>query len=268
LFKTTAWKIFGGKSSLKDTRGSENQLVSDFSGDGAITARVDKTCYNIMDIVDYIPIKELHQAIHDLAQEWGGLPKEHINEYTATNIVSTFADWKAETMQTRFRYSRSSQPVAETALTFKDGTPRDVIKRGNVGTMFVEGTPSDKYLYDTIAFDSPLEKENIMAGADIDEVIVYGKIPRSSIAIPTIVGENYSPDFMYVVCHSDGTKELNIVVETKAVEGQTNLRGKERVKIECARAFFNQLTLDGYTVSFHTQLNNKKVRQIIEDIIS
>lgn len=54
LFKTTAWKIFGGKSSLKDTHGSENQLVLDFSGDGAITARVDKTCYNIMDIVDYI----------------------------------------------------------------------------------------------------------------------------------------------------------------------------------------------------------------------
>lgn len=213
-----------------------------------------------------IPINELHQAIHDLAQERNGLPEEHINEYSAANIVSAFIDWKTEAMQTRFRYFRSSQPVTETSLTFKDGTPRDVIKRGNVGTMFVEGTPSDKYLYDTIAFDSPLEKENITT--DIDEVVVYGKIPRSSIAIPTIAGENYSPDFMYVVRHSDGTKELNIVVEAKAVEGQTNLRGKERAKIECAKAFFKQLTLDGYTVSFHTQLNNKKVRQIIEDIIS
>lgn len=212
-----------------------------------------------------IPIKELHQAIHELAQEQNGLPEEHINEYSAANIVNAFADWKIETMQTRFHYSRSSQPVTETALTFKDGTPRDVIKRGNVGRMFVEGAPSDKYLYDKIAFDSPLEKENIVA--DSDEVIVYGKIPRSSIAIPTIAGENYSPDFMYVVRRSDGTKELNIVVETKAVENKSTLRGTESAKILCAEAFFRQLTIDGYDVSFHTQLNNKKVRQIIEDLL-
>lgn len=212
-----------------------------------------------------IPIKELHQAIRELAQEQDGLPEEHINEYSAANIVSAFADWKIETMQTRFRYSRSPQPVTETALTFKNGTPRDVIKRGNVGTMFVEGTPSDKYLYEEIAFDSPLEKENIMA--DIDEVIVYGKIPRSSIAIPTVAGENYSPDFMYVVRRTGGTKELNIVVETKAVENKSSLRGMEDAKIKCAEEFFRQLTIDGYDVSFHAQLNNKKIRQIIEDLL-
>lgn len=145
-------------------------------------------------------------------------------------------------MQTRFKYTRSNQPVTETALTYKDGTPREIIKQGNVGTMFVEGTPSDKYLYNRIAFDSPLEKENIMT--DIDEVVVYGKIPKSSIAIPTIVGENYSPDFMYVVKHKDGTKELNIVVETKLVEKKSTLRSTEDAKIKCAEAFFKQLRLE------------------------
>ena len=168
-------------------------------------------------------------------------------------------------MQTRFKYKRSAQPVTETALTYKDGSPRDVIKQGNVGTKFAEGTPSDKYLYDKIVFDSPLEKANIMT--DIDEVVVYGKIPKSSVAIPTIVGENYSPDFMYVVKHKDGTKELNIVVETKLVENKSTLRGIENAKIKCAEAFFKQLTIDGYTVSFHTQLSNKKVKQIIDDVI-
>lgn len=131
--------------------------------------------------------------------------------------------------------------------------------------MLAPGTPSAKYLYDAIAFDSSLEKENIMT--DIDEVVVYGKIPRSSIAIPTIVDENYSPDFMYVVKKADGTKELNIVVETKLVENQSELRGKEKAKIKCAEVFFRQLTLDGYTVSFHTQLSNKKVQQIIAELL-
>ncbi len=212
-----------------------------------------------------IPIKEIHKAMCNLARE-KSIPADYINEYSVANIVSAFADWRIEKMQTRFKYLRSEQPVTETALTYKDGTPREVIKQGVVGTMFVEGTPSDKYLYNRIAFDSPLEKENIMT--DIDEVVVYGKIPKSSIAIPTIVGENYSPDFMYVVKHKDGTKELNIVVETKLVEKKSTLRGTENAKIKCAEAFFKQLTIDGYTVSFHTQLSNKKVKQIIEDVIS
>lgn len=215
-----------------------------------------------------IPILELHKALCEFASESeDGILENYINEYSAANIVTAFADWRIEKLQTRFKYSRSNQPVTETTLTYKDGTPREVIKQGNVGTIFIEGTPSDKYLYDRIAFDSPLEKDNIMH-SDIDEIVVYGKIPKSSIAIPTIVGETYSPDFMYVVKRKDGTKELNIVVETKLVEKKSALRGTEDAKIKCAEAFFKQLTVDGYRVSFHTQLSNKKIEQIIEEVIA
>ena len=132
------------------------------------------------------------------------------------------------------------------ALTYADGTVKSEISQGRIGTKIVPGTPSGKYLYDSYAYDSPLEKDNIIA--DIDEVIVYGKIPRASIAIPTITGGMYSPDFMYVVKHKNGHKELNIIVETKDVENKTDLRGTEKAKIECAKVFFNMLTADGYTV--------------------
>lgn len=211
-----------------------------------------------------IPIRELHNAMCELSKE-KKIPDEYINEYSLANIVSEFIDWRIEKLQTRFKYKTSSQPVTETALTNKDGSTREVIKRGIVGTKFVEGTPSDKYLYDKIVFDSPLEKENIMT--DIEEVVVYGKIPKASVAIPTIVGENYSPDFMYIVKHKNGTKELNIVVETKSVEKKSTLRGIEDAKIKCAETFFKQLTIDGYTVTFHTQLSNKNVKQIIEEVL-
>ena len=212
-----------------------------------------------------IPITTIHSELKSLVNE-RIISENSINEYSATQIIDKFKDWKIKNTQTRFRYARSSQPVVATALTYKDGTPRDIVKQGIVGTLFTDGTPSEKYLYDKIAYDSPLEKDNIMT--DISEVIVYGKIPRSSISIPTIVGETYSPDFMYVVKKMDGTKELNIVVETKLVENQSVLRGTERAKIECARQFFQQLTIDGYQVSFHDQLSNKKVKQIIEEVIS
>lgn len=171
-----------------------------------------------------------------------GIPADHINEYSAANIVNAFVDWRIEKLQTRFRYSRSNQPVMETALTYKDGSPREVIKQGKVGTMFVEGTPSDKYLYNHIAFDSPLEKENIMH-SEIDEIVVYGKIPKSSIAIPTIVGETYSPDFMYVVERKDGTKELNIVVETKLVEKSPLYVERKKLKLNVQKLSSGNLRL-------------------------
>ena len=212
-----------------------------------------------------IPITVIHAAMCKLAES-KRVVDDTINEYSAAQIVRKFADWKADKTQTRFRYSRSQQPVTETSLTYKDGSPREVIKQGTVGTMLAPGTPSAKYLYDAIAFDSPLEKENIMT--DIEEVVVYGKIPRSSIAIPTITGENYSPDFMYIVKKTDGTKELNIVVETKQVENQSTLRGKEETKIRCAELFFKELEKDGYRVSFCKQLSNTKVKQIINEVLS
>lgn len=212
-----------------------------------------------------VPITVLHSAIIELSKE-KPIIAANINEFTATNIVRAFVDWRIENTQGRFRYTRSALPVTETVLSYRDGTPREQIVQGKIGTKFVEGTPCEKYLYDTIAFDSPLEKDNIVT--DIEEVIVYGKIPRTSISIPTIAGENYNPDFMYVIKKSDGTKELNIVVETKLVEGKSNLRGVERAKISCAEAFFQQMSIYGYKVSFHTQLSNKKVKQIIDDVIN
>lgn len=119
-------------------------------------------------------------------------------------------------MQGRFRYTKSNTACGATALTFEDGTPREEIAQGRIGTRIVPGTPGGKYLYDSYAYDSPLEKDNMTA--DIKEVVVYGKIPRNSIAIPTITGGMYSPDFMYVVKKASGEKELNIVVETNDMQ--------------------------------------------------
>jgi type III restriction enzyme len=122
--------------------------------------------------------------------------------------------------------------------------------------------PGDKYLYDTFAYDSPLELENMLA--DMDEVVVYGKIPRCSISIPTITGGMYSPDFMYIVRKKDGGRELNIIVETKDVKGKEALRGEEGLRLKSAEVFFETICQDGYDVRFHIQMNNQKIKQIID----
>lgn len=215
--------------------------------------------------VTSIPIKVLHKAMVAYSKKHGTVDAKYINENSASAFCAEFQNWKVTELQGRFRYVKSNTPCGATALTYADGTPREEIAQGRIGTKIVPGTPSSKYLYDAFAYDSPLEKDNITA--DIEEVVVYGKIPRSSIAIPTITGSMYSPDFMYVVKKASGEKELNIVVETKDVEGKDVLRGNEAAKIECARVFFEMLSKEGYTVYFRDQINNKQMAQIINEVL-
>ena len=215
--------------------------------------------------VTNLPITTLHNAMKAYVQAHGAINPEHINENSASVFCSRFQEWKLENLQGRFHYVKGSTQASATALTYADGSPREEISQGRIGTKLAPGSPSDKYLYDAYAYDSPLERANLLAG--IEEVIVYGKIPRSSIAIPTITGGMYSPDFMYVVRKTSGEKVLNVVVETKDVENKTELRGTEGAKIRCAEVFFDNLSKDGYTVQFHNQLNNKQMAQIINEVL-
>ena len=212
-----------------------------------------------------LPIKVIHGALCRYAKKHGTSFTTLLNDNSVAAFCKEFATWKTENLQGRFKYERSKAPLGATALTYADGSVRSEVAQGRIGTKIMPGTPSAKYLYDSYAYDSPLERDNIMA--DIEEVIVYGKIPRASIAIPTIAGSMYSPDFMYVVKHSNGEKELNIIVETKDVEGKTDLRSEEKVKIDCAKVFFNTLTADGYKVHFRTQIGNKQMIQIINEVM-
>ena len=124
------------------------------------------------------------------------------------------------------------------------------------------------YLYDKYTYDSDLEQQNLRH-SDIEEVIVFGKIPRKSIAIPTTTGETYSPDFMYLVKKKDGTKELNIIVETKGVDLPADLRDVERKKIGCAHRFFEQLQAENpeLNVHFRDQLNRQQIHTLIDEVI-
>ena len=102
---------------------------------------------------------------------------------------------------------------------------------------------------------------------DIDEVVVYGKIPSHSICIPTVASSNYSPDFMYVVKRTNGSKELNVVIETKAYDKESHTTPDEDTKISCAEAFFKAMTDSGYTVHFRKQINSTGVKAIIDSLL-
>ncbi len=211
-----------------------------------------------------IPIDTLHKAMVAYCQKHGTVDAKYINENSASAFCVEFQNWKVTSLQGRFRYVKMNTPCGATALTYADGTPREEIAQGRIGTKILPGTPGKKYLYDALAYDSPLEKDNLMA--DIEAVIVYGKIPRNSIAIPTITGEMYSPDFLYVVRTASDEKKCYIVIETKDVEGKEVLRGIEAAKIECARVYFAELSKGGHPIYFRDQIRDKQVAQIISEV--
>jgi type III restriction enzyme len=213
-----------------------------------------------------LSIKLIHESIVEYSKS-NAINDDKFNEFTVVNFVNKFTDWKNTNLQERITYKRSGISLRETALTTIDGNPKPEIAQGRIGTKFEEGTPSEKYLYDGYAFDSPLEKENILASG-ISNIIVYGKIPRNSIAIPTITGQSYTPDFMYVIEKENGEKTINVVIETKDADNDPTLRNIEKVKINCAKLFFNQLSIDGFKVEFHQQIKNKKMKQIIEEVLT
>ena len=215
-----------------------------------------------------VPIRTLHQAMCEGVGTKGAFKQEMINDQSLARIISNISNWKIRHSMSQFKYKQTTYDVKRTRLTDENGKLYDDIVQSYIGNHLDSARVADRYLYDAYTYDSDLERNNLRS-SDIDEVIVFGKIPRKSIAIPTITNDSYSPDFMYIVKKTDGTKELNILVETKGVDTPANLRGVEEKKINCAKLFFNQLREDNpdLNVNFRDQLNNQQLRTIIEDVL-
>lgn len=212
-----------------------------------------------------IPVQILHLAICKAVARGCKITNEMFNEDSKTRLIGAVDDWKCKELIGFIRYKQANYKAKSTMLTNADGSVKDEVVQTYIGNKLVPGTPPAKYLYDAYAHDSGLELKNMQT--EIDEVIVYGKIPSHSICIPTIASSNYSPDFMYVVKKGDGTKELNIVIETKAYDKETLIAQDEETKISCAEEFFKTMTANGYTVHFRKQINSVGVKAIVHELI-
>jgi len=212
-----------------------------------------------------IPIKILHNAICQAVDNGCQITNEMFNEDSMARLIAAVDDWKCNELLSSVRYKQANYEAKETKLTNADGSVKKEVVQAYIGNKIVPGTPPEKYLYDAYAHDSGLELENIRT--QISDVVVYGKIPSHSICIPTVASSNYSPDFMYVVKKTDGSKELNIVIETKAYDKESHITPDEDTKISCAEEFFKTMTANGYTVHFRKQINSTGVKAIIDSLM-
>lgn len=268
ILKKNVGKIFSVKSVRKETEKEGGNVVQK-SMAGAVLKINTKIAYNVFlkKICEQtnLPIEIIHSALVKYSKEFE-IKEEFFNESTVGNFVTLFYERKQELLMTRFSYQKISSSVHPTALTNEKGDVNDFITQGRIGVVADNSKVPDKYLYDICTYDSTLERDNILTD-NIKEIVVFGKIPNKSIRIPTATGETYSPDFMYIIEKSDGTKQLNLIVETKGKDYTSDLMGKEKYKISCAEKFFELIKLQGYEVVFKRQLNVNTIKSIIEEVL-
>lgn len=216
-----------------------------------------------------VPIRVLHEAMCKAVGKNPSFHQDMINDQSLSRIIANIINWKIKNTMNQFKYKQTKYDVKRTRLTDDEGKLYDDIIQSYIGNHIDNAKVADRYLYDAYTYDSELERNNLLH-SDIQEVIVFGKIPRKSISIPTITNESYSPDFMYLIKKTDGSKELNIIVETKGVDVPANLREVEEKKISCAEIFFNQLREEKPELNIHfkSQLNNKQIKAIIDEVIN
>ncbi|WP_305861526.1 type III restriction-modification system endonuclease [Helicobacter pylori] len=122
----------------------------------------------------------------------------------------------------------------------------------------------EKCLYENfMQVESEIEKDTIEESNDT-KIIVFGKLPR--VEIPVGLNQTYSPDFGYVVESND--KKVLLVVETKGVEHENELRDEEKRKISTAKKFFEALKKQGVNIEYETKLNNKQLSALINEVLN
>ena len=215
----------------------------------------------------YLPIDRIHAALVRYSTI-KGLPKHFFNKITLGEFVAQFNLWMQENFINKFSYTRIDGPLGKTALTDVDGKPLEHIVQGNVGIYRDHNAEvPDKFLYDAFVYDSRKEQENIRDSI-MDEIVVYGKIPRRSIRVPLYFGGTTSPDFMYVLKTKDGKLSLNFIIETKGYDDEGDLRGTEDKRIKAAQKFFESIsTNQDIQVKFAPQLKRYGIQEMLENVL-
>jgi type III restriction enzyme len=214
-----------------------------------------------------LPIDRIHAGLVRRNAK-AALPSNFFNKATLGQFVAQFIEWMQKEFLTRFSYTRIDGHIGGTALTDVDGSPLESIVQGNIGVHRDDKAKVPaKFLYDTFVYDSPKEHDTIR-DAGLDEVVVYGKIPRRSIKVPLYFGGTTSPDFMFVIKRKDGKLALNFVVETKDVNARADLRRSEELRMEAAQKFFASMSSEAIDVTFKPQVKRDDIVVMIKQLLA
>ena len=205
-----------------------------------------------------INLKTINQSFIDSKIEIN----QYLNPTTIRIIKHNFDNFLMYNAIDKFsiEYQKVSNSIHPTKLTNEKGNILTEITASDVGLLHSDEEVAPSYYFNELFYDSDLEKKNIET--EIEEVVVFTKIPKNSIKIPVAGGKSYSPDFAYVLNFENKSKKLHFIVETKNTD-EKSLREEEKQKIRHAEQFFN----GDVKIEFIKQFSNNKIVDLIEEII-
>ena len=247
------------KVEIKDDRAIVNEAESIYGRNVATisTMKYSDFLKELSKILN-INLATIHQSIIDAGTDIN----KHLNPTTLRIIKDKFDHFLMANAIDKFsiEYKKVSNNIHPTKLTDENGNVLSEISASDIGIFFSDEDVAQSYFFDELYYDSELEMKNIKT--EINEVIVFTKIPKNSIKIPVAGGKTYSPDFAYVLKFKDGKQKLNFIVETKDVGSDDGLREEEKAKIKHAEKFFGGQV----KIEFRKQFSNNKIVDLIREL--
>ena len=187
---------------------------------------------------------------------------DYLNPRTISLLQKNFQNYLMANAMSKFEidYQTVNSQIHPTKLTDNNGRVLDNILASDAGVLSGNEAVATNYFFESLYYDSDLEKKNITT--NLEEVIVFTKIPKNSIKIPVAGGASYSPDFAYVLKFKNGEQKLNFIVESKGVDNENELRQEEFYKIEHAKRLFKGQV----QVKFETQFKGDKMMDLIKRV--
>jgi type III restriction enzyme len=104
---------------------------------------------------------------------------------------------------------------------------------------------AERHIWDYVVTDSDNERKFVEELDGADEVVVYAKLP-DRFQIPTPFG-SYNPDWA-IAFNKDRVRQIYFVAETKGSMLDSDLREKEKRKIDSAKKFFATLNQENQSL--------------------
>ncbi len=210
-----------------------------------------------------IPMQTIHTQLWKVLMEFSekGISKKEINAKLNYNslekIIRVWCEKFAETFATKYDYNSLDFTVDTSIL--KNGSFVTELPIGAVGNFEANDIDEDKRnLYDIpLAYDSENPEHEILKFSPPEKIIVFGKLPRRAIKVPTYTGGSTTPDFVYVV-QKGKEKNLYVLLETKPKD----MRGAEKRAVDAQNKLFNKVQ----NVEWHLVNTVQDVRKLLESM--
>ena len=170
----------------------------------------------------------------------------------------------------KVEYEFAETTVYANKLQDEHGNSIKQLPLSDLGRHISPENPPDNFLYDTLIWDSAIERYNIMndprelniGNGKSKRITVFAKLPAIYIPLPD---GTYSPDFAYVI-EQDDSKCLFLVVETKGYSTEAPLKDEEKDKISYGKRFFESLQKQmpkHIEVRYRMRLENQRLVDIV-----